>query len=80
MSNISATLSVPTSGGQGFQGEVEGTADAEEMLELIAPEVTRVEMEGAVETGADTGTAMATGPDDAPTTSELSQEILGLLC
>jgi len=80
MSDISATLSVPTSGGQGFQGQVEGTADAEEMLESIAPEVTRaerVETEGAVETGADTDTAMATGPDDTPTTSGSSQEILG---
>ena len=82
-SDISATLSVPTSGGQGFQGQVEGTADAEEMLESIAPEVTRaetegrVETEGAVETGADTDTAMATGPDDTLTTSESSQETLG---
>ena len=76
-SDISATLSVPTSGGQGFQGQVEGTADAEEMLESIAPEVTRAETEGRVETGAETDTAMATGPDDTPTTLESSQEILG---
>ena len=82
-SDISATLSVPTSGGQGFQGQVEGTADAE-MLESIAPEVTRavetegrVETEGAAETDVDTDTAMATGPDDTPTTSGPSQEILG---
>ena len=42
-SDISATLSVPTSGGQGFQGQVEGTADTEEMLESIAPEARRAE-------------------------------------
>ena len=79
-----STLSVPISGGQGFQGQVEGTADVEEVLESIAPEVTRVVeakgrvgTEGAVETGADMDTPMATGPDDTPTTSGLSQEILG---
>jgi len=64
MSDICTTLSVPTSGGQGFQGQVEGTVDAEEMLKSIAPEVTRAETEGRVEI-------------ERAVKSESSQEILG---
>ena len=75
--HTSNTLSLPTSGGQGFQGQVEGTADAEQMLESIAPKETRAVEIGAVETGVDTDTAMVTGPDDTPTTLGPSQEILG---